>query len=66
MKWEYKTVKLSVSNFLGNIGWNTEKADEFINQFGKDGWELVSGFDLNHNAGNSKEVILIFKRPFAE
>jgi hypothetical protein len=66
MRWEYKTVKLSVSSFWGNIGWNTEKADEFINQFGRLGWELISGFDLNQGGGSSKEVILIFKRPLAE
>ena len=65
MKWEYKTVKLKVAGFWG-VGLDPEKADEFINQFGQEGWELVSAFDLSEGAGISKEVILIFKRPLAE
>lgn len=65
MKWEYKTVKLSVTGFWGEVGLDTVKTDDFINQFGKQGWELVSGFDLNHIQGGSKEVVLIFKRPLA-
>ena len=66
MKWEYKTVKLSVTGFWGDVGLDTKKADDFINQFGQQGWELVSGFDLNQGYGSSKDVILIFKRPLAD
>jgi hypothetical protein len=66
MKWEYKTVKLGVAGFWGGVGLDTDKTDDFINQFGKEGWELVSTFDLNHIQDSSKEVILIFKRPLAE
>ncbi|NJM54235.1 MAG: DUF4177 domain-containing protein [Blastocatellia bacterium] len=66
MKWEYKTVKMVVSSFWSGVDLDTEKADEFINQFGKEGWELVSAFDLNEGYGSSKEVVLIFKRPSAD
>lgn len=66
MKWEYKTVKVSVQGFWGGVGLDTEKTDEFINQYGKESWELISGFDLNQGPGRSKEVVLIFKRPLAE
>jgi hypothetical protein len=66
MKWEYKTVKLGVTSFWGSVGLDTEKTDEFINQFGKERWELVTGFDLNQYQGSSKEIVLIFKRPLAE
>jgi hypothetical protein len=65
MNWEYKTVKLKVSDIWGNVGMNPEKADEFINQFGLQGWELVSVIDLNQSMGQSKEVVIFFKRPLA-
>jgi hypothetical protein len=66
MKWEYKTVKLVVASFWSGVSLNTDKEDDFVNQFGKEGWELVSGFDLNEGYGSSKEVVLIFKRQLAE
>lgn len=41
MKWEYKTVKLQVSSFSSS-NFELPEMDKFINQFGQDGWELVS------------------------
>ncbi|MCU0238488.1 MAG: DUF4177 domain-containing protein [Pyrinomonadaceae bacterium] len=68
MKWEYKTVKLAVGNFLGT-GFELSEVDNFINQFGQQGWELVStqGIIVNSLVEQpfTKEVILIFKRPLA-
>lgn len=65
MKWEYKTVKFSVASFWNGVQIDTDQADSFINEFGGDGWELVSAFDLNEGYGASKEVVLIFKRPWS-
>lgn len=65
MKWEYKTVKLSVTGFdyddrtvekvFGDI-------ENSLNEAGRDGWELVSTLD-NDKTGYIRLVIALFKRP---
>lgn len=34
-----------------------------MNEYGAQGWELVSAFDTNMLQGRSRDIILIFKRP---
>jgi hypothetical protein len=68
MKWEYQTVKLNVVdgwNFSG-VEFDTDKVQDFTNQLGAQGWELVSAFSVNAGAGYSKEIVFIFKRPTGE
>ncbi len=62
MRWEYKTAKLKVEGFWGP-NFNPEETDKIFDQWGAEGWELVSAFDINEGAGYSKEVVFIFKRP---
>jgi hypothetical protein len=33
-----------------------------MNQLGSDGWELVTGFDTNRELGETRDVVVIFKR----
>jgi hypothetical protein len=61
VRWEYKTLKLGTKGFLGG------KLDEVeletkMNELGKDGWELVSAFDTNQSHGETRDVIVMFKR----
>lgn len=65
MKWEYKTVKLAIGNFLSS-NFELTEIDKFVNQFGQQGWEIVSTLDLNSYSGGSVEIVLFFKRPLAE
>lgn len=65
MRWEYKTVKLSISGY--DYGDRTvEKVfgeiENALNEAGQDGWELVSTLD-NDKSGYIKLIIAIFKRP---
>ena len=62
MKWEYQTVKLNVVGTWGGINFDTNETQNFANQLGADGWELVSAFSVNEGAGYSKEIVFIFKR----
>lgn len=62
MKWEYKTIKLSTTGFIGGK-LDEDKLDQLMNNLGRDGWELVSAFDTNQSYGASRDVIAIFKRP---
>jgi len=65
MKWEYQTVKLNVKGTWG-IKFDVDEVQNFTNDLGAQGWELVSAFAVNEGAGYSKEIVFIFKRPFNE
>jgi hypothetical protein len=68
MKWEYQTVKLNVAGSWkwGGVDFDTDKVQDFTNELGAQGWELVSAFAVNAGAGYSKEIVFIFKRPASE
>ena len=65
MKWESQTVTLGVVGVWG-IKFDVDEAQNFTNQLGAEGWELISAFAVNEAAGRSKEVVFIFKRPIEE
>ncbi|UCG56426.1 MAG: DUF4177 domain-containing protein [Phycisphaerales bacterium] len=62
MGWEYKTIKLATSGFLGGK-FDEQKLDSLMNDLGQQGWELVTGFDTNKSYGETRDVVLVFKRP---
>ena len=62
MKWEYETVKVAATGFVGG------KLDEdtfttHLNDLGDQGWELVAAFDTNQGGGATRDVVAVFKRP---
>jgi len=59
--WEYRTELFPTGGFLG--GKFDERAmTAVMNELGRDGWELVSAFDTNQGSGQTRDVVLIFKR----
>ena len=61
-RWEYRTVKLKVTGFLGG------KVDEsevsaVLNDAGIDGWELAAAPAVNSGNGATTSIILMLKRP---
>ena len=62
MQWEYKTIKLGTKGFLGGK-LDEAKLDTYMNQLGAEDWELASGFDTNQAYGETRDVVVIFKRP---
>ena len=62
MKWEYKTIKLATTGFAGGKLDET-RLEHFMNELGAQGWELVSAFDTNQLRGETRDVVVIFKRP---
>jgi hypothetical protein len=60
-KWEYKTMKLATKGFLGGK-FDEDTLDAFMNQLGSQGWELVAAFDTNQAYGETRDVVVIFKR----
>ena len=65
MKWEYATVVVETSGWFitGKIDGKT--FNDKLNEFGEQGWELVSVYDTNFANGGTGDVIAVFKRPMA-
>lgn len=61
MSWEYKTMKLQATGLIGGKLDET-KLDCMMNELGAQGWELVAGFDTNKGYGETRDVVIIFKR----
>ena len=61
MKWEYKTVKFKTSGLMGGK-FDDNKLNNEMNQLGIQGWELVSSFSTSQSFGESRDIVLIFKK----
>ena len=55
MKWEYQLTVLGLDD--------PKEAQETLNRLGREGWELVSAFDIERHHGGSKFVLATLKRP---
>ena len=60
-KWEYSTKKMQTKGFTGGI-LEIQDFDTELNKMGSEGWELVSCFGTNQSYGQTREVIVVFKR----
>ena len=63
--WEYKSIKLATSGIFGGKV-DLERLDAELNELGRQGWEVVTAFGTNMSGGDSREVIVTFKRPMSE
>lgn len=61
MEWEYKVLKTDTTGFAGGKV-NENKFEQILNEWGRQGWELVNAFDTNQNYGASRHIVSIFKR----
>jgi hypothetical protein len=61
MKWEYTTIKLRAKGLLGGQT-DDVQLDAMMNEMGSQGWELAAAFDTNEAYGNTRDVVVIFKR----
>ncbi len=63
MTWEYRTLKLPAQGgFLG--GKFDEKAlESAMNELGREGWELAAAFSTTMGNGQTRDIVLLFKRP---
>ncbi len=62
MKFEYKTIKFATSGLMGGDV-KTDKFDEYLNELGCQGWELVNAVGTNVGNGATKYIVAIFKKP---
>ncbi|MBN1818699.1 MAG: DUF4177 domain-containing protein [Sedimentisphaerales bacterium] len=61
MIWEYKVLKLETTGFLG-AKLDADAFEAYMNNLGRDGWELVTAFDTNQAYGETRDVVAVFKR----
>lgn len=61
IQWEYKTKEFATTGFAGGI-LDIRDFNDSLNDYGNDGWELVSCFDTNQSQGASRKVIAVLKR----
>ena len=64
MKWEYKTIVVKTSGWLGGKV-DLQELDRICNKMGQDGWELATNTASATAYGETICIILIFKRPIA-
>lgn len=62
-KFEYATVSFDTTALLVGAKLNHERFHAKLNEYGREGWELVNVFDMNRYQGTTFEVVAIFKRP---
>ena len=62
MRWEYNTLKMATIGFIGGK-LDEETFTDHLNDLGDQGWELVAAFDTNQGGGQTRDVIVVFKRP---
>ena len=62
MKWEYKTIKLAATGQWAGGKIDEVKLDALMNDLGSQGWELAAALDTNVAGGNTRDVVVIFKR----
>ncbi|MCT7905205.1 Uncharacterised protein [Candidatus Ornithobacterium hominis] len=65
-KFEYKTYAFDTINasktINDSVNFNTESLEPILNQFGNEGWELVSSTRSHSTSGQTVKILLIFKR----
>lgn len=62
MKFEYSTLVVEVMKLLG-AKLDHEAFHKKLNEYGAEGWELVSVFSLSRIQGTTHEITAVFKRP---
>ena len=62
-QWQYKTVMIHATGWFAGGKVDGDIMEERLNGLGSEGWELVSAFDTSKLYGETRDVILIFKRP---
>ncbi|MCB2318285.1 DUF4177 domain-containing protein [Clostridium tagluense] len=59
--WEYTSFKVESKGFMGGIV-DISHFDNELNNFGEQGWELVSCFSSTQDGGKCREIVAVFKR----
>lgn len=65
--WSYRTVKFPTEfGFFSGTGFDENVLESELCALGREGWELVSIFDIDKVKGGSKYVIAVLKKQLLE
>ena len=64
-KFEYKVLEISATGgfFSGGGLVNFQALSDKLNELGREGWEVIGSTDINRNYGDTRDVMIILKRP---
>lgn len=75
-KWEYKIINVRSENYRMDPsarsgvwpppGHGDNTTAQYLNELGREGWELVSITSVNFKTGATDNIGMIFKRPLQE
>jgi hypothetical protein len=60
-KISYKVLTTKNKSWL-SVNISSYEIENKLNELGRDGWDLVNTFDVNHEGGSTKEVLFILKK----
>ena len=60
-KWEYRIMNIRSENYRLDPA-----AEPKLNDFGEQGWELVSITSVNFKSGATDNIAMVFKRPISD
>jgi len=63
MKWEYRILKKGTKGFTGGK-FDEQELEKEINELGRQEWELVAAFGTSQGYGATREIVLLFKKPY--
>jgi Domain of unknown function (DUF4177) len=66
MRWEYLVHSASAEELLSTGQIRPRDMEEMLNQYGRQGWELVSAVESLGGPDGSRLVVFTFKRPLGE
>jgi hypothetical protein len=62
-KFEYATVMFETKSMFRSPSLDGSAFDKKLDEYGQEGWELVSTFTMNRYDGDTSAVVAVFKRP---
>lgn len=62
-RWQYTMLTVDVYRFARGPHVDVEQISGKLNQFGGEGWELVSMIDVSAGQGGTCDLVAVFRRP---
>ena len=66
MRWEYLVHSVNAEDLLSAGRIRSPEIEEMLNQYGRQGWELVNALESLGGPDGSRLIVFTFKRPLGE
>ncbi|HVJ45954.1 MAG TPA: DUF4177 domain-containing protein [Luteolibacter sp.] len=61
-RWEYLTMRFKPHGWFGGKT-DPEQLQHHLNELGDEGWEVTGVIETNSSHGDTREVVILMKRP---